>query len=242
VYRRRSDVAAGGGVGAGATPADRGVRGRDIGGVGSVGVPGSGGRRLVGNDATADPPIVRGEGAGGARRAVVDPGVQPDRRNPTGAVTPGGGGGEAVPARRGVERRPESGPSSAPGDAGERRLARPLGGSKPSDDSPSRGTTRGTYTSPSDRREAEPRGAEPATRREAAPPRSEPRAEPRAAEPRRESPPPRSEPRGGTAQPAPRSEPRGGSAQPAPRSEPQRSNPPRSSPEPRLERRRPETD
>jgi hypothetical protein len=230
VYRRRSDVAAN-------APFERGVRGRDIGGVGSVGVPT---RRQVepGTGTPANPPLIRGEtGRRGtdqpANRPGGDrPGNQPDdrrgvdRRNDEPAGRPRDERGEP-PGRRQDDRRNDE-PGGQPRDGTIRNnadekpqvrdIARPPR-PEPGFDEPSR---RGVYR-PSEQPRAEPRQAEP--RREAAsPPRSEPRQQ--AAEPRREaSPPPRSEPR---AQPQPQSQ---------PRAEPERSSPP-----PRLERRRPDSE
>ncbi|OGT99278.1 MAG: hypothetical protein A2085_10895 [Gemmatimonadetes bacterium GWC2_71_10] len=160
-------------------PDNRGVRGRDIGGVGSVGVPT---RRQVepGTGTPANTPLIRGEtGRRGTNQPDDRRGV--DRRNDE----PGG------QPRPNVIEKPQV-----------RDIARPQRQEPGIDES----TRRGVYRQPEAQR-GEPRQAEP--RREAAsPPRSEPRpqaaeprSEPRAqpqpsprAEPRQSSPPPRSEP------------------------------------------------
>lgn len=204
-------------------PAERGVRGADIGGVGTVPVPG--GRRAVGDQGGA------GSGYQGGRtpepRIQLIPGnaqVPGRRGEPVPSVSPDAGSPKALQGEGG--RR-----TAAPADGAPQALPRYV---QPLDDRP-----RGVYIDPKtqpDRRDAQPattdagRRAEPVylgrppqpvqapearqpeSRAEprATPPRdrpSEPRAAPpqRAAEPR-SSPPPRAEPR--SAPPPRSSEPR----------------------------------
>lgn len=201
-------------------PADRGVRGVDIGGVGSVEVPG---RRLVGEvpgarggddripviggrrttdvpaPRTPDEPVVE------PRRRVDQPQVQeppparalPERRS---TDTPAPGGGRTEPrafdgGRRGVAEQP---PAGRQPDA---ERAAPDGERRPPD--AGRGAT--TYRVPPAVR---PPSDRPGGRATVERPQSEPRREapPRSSEPRASAP-PRSEPR--QAAPAPRSQPEG---------------------------------
>jgi len=199
-------------------PPDRGVRGVDIGGVGSVPDPGVPGRRTAGGFAGAvapppDPPIIRGDDIG--RRPVIDRGAVPADQGSAMQVGPETGrraipGSTTSPDTRGISqavvpatRTGEQGrPAPEPQQPETRGVARPADPGAVMVD-PGRS---GTYTPPT-RQEPQQRG--------------QPSAEP----PRREAPPPSA--------PAPR-------ASPPPRAEPARSSPPpRAEPAPRLERRRP---
>jgi hypothetical protein len=225
-------------------PADRGVRGVDIGGVGSIPVPG--GRRAIGEQGGAGPGAVQG-----GRRMIGDQGAA--ARGEQGARTPQPriqlipGNGQ-VPGRRGEPVpaiTPGAGEAKGNVDAGGRRAVTPTETPRylqPLNDQP-----RGVYIDPKTQsdpravpseggRRSEPvylgrqpqpvrapeaRQPEPRNEPRAAPqtdrrPETRPTPAPRAPEPRA-APPPRSpEPR---AAPAPRaSEPR--SAPPAPRQSP----------------------
>jgi hypothetical protein len=214
-------------------PADRGVRGVDVGGVGTVaapGVPGSGrriappGDNTAGRAGTPEHPLY--VGPSDTRRRV--PTVDGASRQPQGqsGATPEEGGRRRATGVPGVEIAPSGGRRGMVTDPGG--LDRPLKREPAQDDAQARGLRpevrpeRG-FTPPAGRdapkpeRPEEPRMQRPPESsrpevRSAPPPRSEPRAAPRSA------PPPRAEPR---AAPAPRS---------APRSSP---------PSPSLTRRRP---
>jgi hypothetical protein len=220
-------------------PADRGVRGADIGGVGSVPVPG--GRRAIGDQGGAAP------GAAGGRRTIGDQGepsqgVQGGRTpQPRIQLIPGN---TQVPGRRG-----EPVPAVTPGtkgqqgnvDAGGRRAATPADGAvqqipryvQPLNDRP-----RGVYIDPQTQsdpraapseggRRSEPvyLGREPQPVRGSAARQPETRGEPRAAPQTDRRPDVRPAP-------APRApEPR---AAPAPRAQEPRYSPPPRAPEPRA--------
>jgi len=145
--RRADDVGA-------RRPADRGVRGVDIGGVGSVPVPG--GRRAVGDQGLAAP------GAQGGRRTIGEQpgavqGYQQGERSPQPRIQliPGNG---YVPGRRGepVPVVTPNADNAKPGvDAGGRRAVAPSDAQRyvqPLNDQP-----RGVYIDP--KTQAEPRAA-----------------------------------------------------------------------------------
>jgi hypothetical protein len=242
-------------------PADRGVRGADIGGVGSVGVPG---RRLAPTDGGS---VGGGPAPGGqpAERTPVIGGGVPGRRTLTqgGATT---GNPPAVnpgttddrgrrrtlnePSSPGSPSTPSQPREVAPREAGRRGLSpdpystRPTPReppAQPSEPPVTRGISRPEWGKGPPAPRAERRAPEASPQPRAPDSRPAPRAEPRpepSDQPRAE---PRQEPRGA---PAPRAEPRQEPrAAPAPRAEPRASSPPRQeaprSPSPTLTRRRP---
>ena len=220
--RRRDETA-------GRRPADRGVRGADIGGVGTI--PAPGGRRTVGNDA--------GSPVSGGR-------LTPETRIPL------IGGSAQTPGRR--EAQPPSvttggAKSPNPSDAARRRPVTPTaGGGAPRASQPTAERPRGVIIDPYAAPKAQPEARPEARNANAAPSdagkrRSEPvylggQPEPRAqpqperrpetprAEPRPSNPSPRAEPR--PSSPPPRAEPR--SSSPPSRAEPRSSSPPPSRP------------
>mgnify|MGYP001593183856 FL=1 len=224
-------------------PADRGVRGADIGGVGTIPTPG--GRRTVGADANAPAggrlvpetriPLIGGEARTPGRREVQPPTVTPGPKTPS------------LPADAG-RRRPGNQPPQGGADVQQPRqiqlaVQRPRGViidpyAEPKVKPEARPQSRDPNDAPGRRSEpvylGRPQG-QPESRPAARPPESRP--EPRA-EPRPSSPPPRAEPR--SSSPPPRAEPRPSS--PPPRAEPRSSSPPSSrpsSPPPSSARRRP---
>lgn len=247
-------------------PADRGVRGADIGGVGSVAVPG---RRLAPTDGGS---VGGGPPPGGqpAERTPVIGGGVPGRRT----LTPGGATTGNPPAvnpgtptddrgRRRTLNEPSSpgSPSApsqprqvAPRETGRRGLSPDPYSTRPTPREPpaqpseppvtrgiSRPEWRGSPQTPKAEPRQEPRAPEARPEPRAPDSRPAPRAEPRSEpsdQPRAE---PRQEPR---AAPAPRAEPRQEPrAAPAPRAEPRAAPAPRQesprSPSPTLTRRRP---
>jgi len=220
-------------------PADRGVRGADIGGVGTVPTPG--GRRSVGSDVGGGRlapetriPLIGGSARTPGRREAQPPSVTPDaakspspvdagRRRP---VNPAADGGAAraiqppVDRPRGVIIDPYAEPKAKPEARSERRD--PSGAPVPIDAGGRRSEP--VYLGrPGGQPEQRPQESRPEPR---AQPQPERRPEPPRAEPRSSSPPPRAEPR--PSSPPPRAEPR--SSSPAPRAEPRSSGPPPSRP------------
>ncbi len=174
VYRNRN-------TGVQSTPTDRGVRGADLGGVGSVPAPLGGGRRVAGGAGSVQSPIQRQPGGAGASQA-------PGRRYAP--VTDLGVIGPSAP-RGGTSKPPLATP-----EAGRRYIggaAQPAAGSA-AQGSPETPRGRGVYIDPGYRaapqsgapapsaaagRYAQPRSA-PEVRGQGQPaPHSEPRAQPR---------------------------------------------------------------
>jgi hypothetical protein len=245
VYRDRR------GIGDTRGPADRGVRGIDLGGVGSIPAPGSG-RRMVGGgavtgrrDAPTPPRVVRGAAEPSRRYAQPGPGAGAAGGAPSGkAYTPSSN----APGRRGAE------PAAAtPGASPARRY---IGSGAPSSPQAGAGAPRRSpaeaqrpprvYIDPGMR--AAPREQRaPAQRPAAAAGRSVPSASPAprgergygAPQPSRPSA-PRASPRG-ESRPSPRSAAPGGQSRPAPRSAAPRgqSRPASRGSAPSLVRRRP---
>jgi len=220
--RRRDETA-------GRQPADRGVRGADIGGVGTIPTPG--GRRAVGNDAGS---------------AVSDGRRTPETRIPLiggSAQTPGRREAQTPSVSTGVAKSPN------PSDAARRRPVTPTadGGtprvSQPTAERP-RGVIIDPYAAPKAQPEARPESRNPsadpsdASKRRSVPvylggqresrtqPQPERQPETPHAEPRSSNPSPRAEPR--SSSPQPRAEPR--SSSPPSRAEPRSSSPPSSRP------------
>lgn len=222
-------------------PADRGVRGVDVGGVGTVpvpGVPGTGRRVAPPGENTArtlgtpDRPLY--VGPSDTRRRVPDVGGARDQAPARQGAAPDEGGRRRAVGEPGVEVVPRV---MAPADGRRGGVTDQGGRDRPLKREPARGDEQVRDLRPESRpyRGVTPRDA-PRAERGDAPRAQRPPESSRAAEPRRES--PRAEPRSA---PSPRAEPR---SAPSPRSEPRaapspRSEPRSSPPNPSLVRRRP---
>lgn len=248
-YRdRRTDESAGG-----RRPADRGVRGADLGGVGSVAVPGTGrrlappdggpgggGERVGGREPADRSPVM---GGGVPSRRPVSPGGTTDAPTVNRGVTPDDGGRRRVPGEPGAGPTlpPQPREVTPPSDQGRRGLApdpystrptprEPLG--QPAEPPVTRGLTRpewrGNTSAPKEPRSPdarpEPRGPDA---------RPQPRAPDTGPQPR--APDARPEPRAPDTRAQPREQPRAEPRQ-QPRAEPRQE--PRSAPAPRAEPQR----